>query len=105
MSKLPRRFYRDGLSDHGGRNAGFHRELQLTASEDHRAFTRGKRQKRALMRNSNFDYSRWVESYSSHIQRSWKHRAKKRKQWNAHRLSRYEYALLDTTQRKQHISL
>ena len=69
MSKLPRKFYRDGLSDHG-RNAGFHRELQLTASEDYRAFTRGKHQKRALKRNSNFDYSRWTESYCSHIQRS-----------------------------------
>ena len=99
MRKLSRSFYRNDSCP--AKRAGVHRELQLTASEDHRALTRGKRKKRALMRNSYFDYSRW--SGYENVQRSWKHRAEKRKQWVVHRLSEYECAILDRTRHKRRI--
>ena len=101
MSKLPRGYYRDGWHE-PKRRAGFLYEIALSVSDGHIGLIRGKRRKKALMYKSGFDYSRVCEH--DDISRSWKHRVRKRKQWEKHRRSDYERNLMNRSRCKQNIS-
>jgi hypothetical protein len=101
MSKLPRGYYRDGWHE-PKRRAGFLYEIALSVSDEHIGLIRGKRRKKTLMYKSGFDYSRECEH--DDISRSWKHRVRKRKQWEKHRRSDYERNLMNRSRCKQNIS-
>lgn len=101
MLKQPKKLYRYyfATSDRR-RKAGFHREIALSCSDEHRPLIRGKRGKRALYFYSDFSYDREAEPWPD--QRSWKHRCKKRHQWVKHHYSLHELEFLLAWRCREH---
>ena len=101
MLKQPKKYYRYYLATSDRRRkAGFHREIALSCSDEHRPLIRGKRGKRALYFYSDFSYDREAEPWPD--QRSWKHRCKKRHQWVKHHYSLHEQAFLFVRRCREH---